>query len=86
MNSDRVVSLTKFSATGCKQWEENTQTCMNKVYTASKHMFTKTHSNGQPMSSRILCNTLLVQNCGDNRHILAPGVYVAVKLTQLFTQ
>ena len=24
----------------------------------------------------ILCNTLLVQNCGDNRHILAPGVYV----------
>ena len=33
---------------------ESTQTCTNKVYTASKHMFTKTPSNGHSMISRIL--------------------------------
>ena len=49
-------------------------------------MFTKTPSNGHSIISSILCNTLLVQNCGDNRHIFAPGVYVAIKLTQLFIQ
>ena len=46
VNSDHMVSLATFSPTSSKQWGESTQTCMNKVYIASKHMFTNTLSNG----------------------------------------
>ena len=48
VNSDHTVSLAMFSPTGCKQWGESTQTCMNKVYTLLQSICLPTHT---PMGS-----------------------------------